>query len=396
MSVLTTDLLRTRLRAFLAENRPGPAPPDRAGRLRFEREWAALLADRGWAAPAWPREWGGMELPVGQQIVYHEEMARARVPPHPSPNSFIVGAAILRHGTAAQRERFLRPMVRADELWCQGFSEPGAGSDLASLRTRAVRDGDAYVVTGQKLWTSRATDADWMFMLVRTGTPGQRQEGISYLLLDMRSPGLTVRPLRDMTGGAFFAEVFLDGVRVPLANRVGAENEGWRIARTSLGHERSTSRVALAVRYRRVVDELIALARTLGRAGDPVMRQQLARIEIDVRILVLTFARVAAAVAGGDEPGPASSVSRLFLARFEQRLHELAAELSGAHGLLAATDAHAIERGRWTWGLLKTRASTIGAGTAEIQRTTIAEQLLGLPHEAVPSTLGNGDGHTRR
>jgi alkylation response protein AidB-like acyl-CoA dehydrogenase len=387
---------RTELRAFLATNRPGRPPADRAARLHHEREWAALLADRGWAAPAWPRRWGGMELPVADQLVYHEEMARARVPTHPSPNSFIVGAAILRHGTDVQRERFLRPMLRGDELWCQGFSEPGAGSDLASLRTRAVRDGDAYTVTGQKLWTSRAADADWMFTLVRTGTAEAGQEGISYLLVDMRSPGLSVRPLRDMTGGAFFAEVFLDGVRVPMANRVGDENQGWLITRTSLGHERSTSRVALAVRYRRVVDELIALARTLGRTGDPVVRQRLARIEIDVRLLVLTFARVAAAVAAGGEPGPASSVSRLFLAGFEQRLHELAVELTGAHGLLAAGDAHAVERGRWTWGLLKTRASTIGAGTAEIQRTTIAEQLLGLPREPASPTSGHADGPARR
>ncbi len=326
----SSELLRGELRAFLAANHPGRPPSDRAGRLRHERDWAALLADRGWAAPAWPRRWGGMELPAAQQLVYHEEMARARVPAHPSPNSFIVGAAILGHGTDAQRERFLRPMVRADELWCQGFSEPGAGSDLAALRTRAVPDGDGYLVTGQKLWTSRAAGADWMFTLVRTGTEEARQDGISYLLIDLHSPGVEIRPLRDMTGGAFFAEVFLDAVRVPAAQRVGAENQGWLVTRTSLGHERSTSRVAQAVRYRRVVDELIALARTLGRTGDPVVRQRLARIEIDVRLLVLTFGRVAAAVAAGGEPGPASSVSRLFLAGFEQRLHELAVELCGA------------------------------------------------------------------
>ena len=370
---------RSELRRFLADHHPGRPPREPAARLRFERDWAACLADAGWAAPAWPKEWGGMDLPVGLQLVYHEEMATARVPAHPSPNSFIVGPAILAHGSRAQMERFLPPIVRADELWCQGFSEPEAGSDLAALRTRAVRDGDEYVVTGQKVWTSRASEADWMFTLVRTGPPGSGPAGITYLLIDLATPGITIRPLRDMTGGAFFAEVFLDEVRVPLSHRVGDENGGWAIARTSLGHERSTSRVALVIRYRRVVNDLFALARKEGLASDPMVRQRLAAAEIDVRLLGLTFGRVAAAVARGEEPGPASSVTRLFLAEFEQRLHELALSLTGAAAMLDAAAPDVPERGRWTWGFLKTRASTIGAGTAEIQRTTIAEQVLGLP-----------------
>jgi alkylation response protein AidB-like acyl-CoA dehydrogenase len=372
---------REELRRFLADHHPGRPPHGPAARLRFEREWAALLADAGWAAPAWPKEWGGMDLPVGLQLVYHEEVALARVPAHPSPNSFIVGPAIMRYGSRGQMERFLPPIVRADQLWCQGFSEPQAGSDLASLRTRAVRDGDEYVVTGQKVWTSRADEADWMFTLVRTGPPGSGSAGITYLLIDLASRGITIRPLRDLTGGAFFAEVFFDEVRVPLANRVGDENGGWAIARTSLGHERSTSRVAAAIRYRRVVNELFELARRRGLADDPVMRQRLAAAEIDVRLLGLTFGRVAAAVARGEEPGPASSVTRLFLAQFEQRLHELGLALTAAAGMLDPTAPEVPERGRWTWGFLKTRASTIGAGTAEIQRTTIAEQVLGLPRE---------------
>jgi len=381
---------RQELRRFLADHHPGRPPGEHRARLCFERAWAAFLADAGWAAPDWPKEWGGMDLPVGLQLVYHEEMALARVPAHPSPNSFIVGPAILRYGKRAQMERFLPPIVRADELWCQGFSEPEAGSDLAALRTRAVRDGDEYVVTGQKVWTSRAGHADWMFTLVRTGPPGSGSAGISYLLIDLATPGITVRPLRDMTGGVFFAEVFLDEVRVPVGQRVGEENGGWAVARTSLGHERSTSRVAMAIRYRRVVDDLINLARHQGLAADPVVRQRLAAAEIEVRLLGLTFGRVAAAVARGEEPGPASSVTRLFLGQFEQRLHGLALAVTGAAGMLAAEAPDVPERGRWTWGFLKTRASTIGAGTAEIQRTTLAERVLGLPAE--PSPVGEGRG----
>ena len=228
------EAFRAELQDFLRRHHPGREPRD--DRLAFRKQGAATLADEGWAAPAWPKEWGGMDLPLTQQLVYHEEMTLAGVPAHPSGTSFIVAPTIIRHGTTAQRQRFLKPLIRADELWCQGFSEPGAGSDLQSLRTRAVRDGDDYVVNGQKVWTSGAPVADWMFALVRTGSEESRQHGITYLLLSMHSPGVTVRPLRDMTGDAGFAEVFFEDVRVPVDQRVGEENHGWAITRTSLGH----------------------------------------------------------------------------------------------------------------------------------------------------------------
>jgi alkylation response protein AidB-like acyl-CoA dehydrogenase len=221
--------------------------------------------------------------------------------------------------------------------------------------------------------------ADWMFALVRTGGVASRQRGLTYLLIDLKSPGITIRPLPDMTGGAYFGEVFLDDVRVPVTQRVGEENDGWRIARTSLGHERSTSRIGMVVRYRRVVAELIDLAREQGLNEDPIVRQRLAEAVTGSRLLAMTFERIMASVLKGEEPGPASSVSRLFLATFEQRLHELAIDLLGPAGVLAADDDRNPQRGRWTWGFLNTRASTIGAGTAEIQRNTIAERVLGLP-----------------
>jgi alkylation response protein AidB-like acyl-CoA dehydrogenase len=374
---------RDRIRDFLNANDPGRAPQDPADRLQWQRDWAALLVDEGFAAPSWPRQWGGMDLPLADQVVYHEEFAKVKRPPHPGPGISVVGPTIIKHGTDAQRERFLRPGLRGDIVWVQGFSEPEAGSDLPSLRTRAERDGDQYVVSGQKIWITNARNADWLFALVRTGTRESRQHGISYLLIDLSSPGVTVRPLRDMTGGSSFCEIFLDEVRVPVENLVGAENEGWKIARTSLGHERSTAGVAQGMRYRRIVDELHALAAELGRSSEPNVRQQLAAIEIDVRLIILNNTRTLSTVLAGSDPGPVSSIGRLMFTEFEKRLHELAVDLIGAPATLAPQDPHSVQRGRWVRGFLATRASTIGAGTAEIQRNTIAEQVLGLPRDEV-------------
>lgn len=378
------NTFRETLRAFLAEHHPGRPPRDPGERLAHAKAWAATLADNGMAAPAWPSRWGGMELPLGHQLAYHEEITRAKLPAHPSPISFIVAPTILLHGTDTQRERFLPPLLRGDELWCQGFSEPAAGSDLAALQTRADRRNGSYVVTGQKVWTTGAATADWMFALVRTGPPDSHHDGISYLLLDMRSPGVEVRPLRDITGTAHFSEVFLDGVEVPMEQRVGEENGGWAIARTSLGHERSTAYIASQLRYRRIVDELVDLARDHRVHHDLVMRQRLAEAVTGVRLLGWNGARVLDEVLRGGEPGAAGTVNRLMLATFEQRLHELAIDITGAGGLLAPGDASSPQRGRWTFGFLRTRASTIGAGTAEMQRNGIAEGTLGLPKEPRP------------
>jgi alkylation response protein AidB-like acyl-CoA dehydrogenase len=374
---------RDEIRAFLQANDPGRAPKDPAERLNWQRQWSALLVDKGFAAPAWPTLWGGMNLPLAEQVIYHEEFAKVKRPAHPGSGIFVVGPTIIKHGTDEQRQRFLRPGLRGDIIWVQGFSEPEAGSDLPSLRTRANRDGDHYVVSGQKIWITNARNADWLFALVRTGTRESRQNGISYLLIDMASPGVTVRPLKDMTGGSSFCEIFLDEVRVPVVNRVGAENEGWKIARTSLGHERSTAGVAQGMRYRRIVSELHSLAAELGRATDPRVRQQLAAIEIDVRLIILNNTRTLSTVLAGSDPGPVSSIGRFMFTEFEKRLHELAVDLIGAPAMLAPQDAYSVQRGRWVTGFLATRASTIGAGTAEIQRNTIAEQVLGLPRDDV-------------
>jgi alkylation response protein AidB-like acyl-CoA dehydrogenase len=372
---------RAQLRAGFADVRPGPPPKGRRERLAWQREYCAIAVDRGLAGPSWPTDYGGMALTFEQQVIYADEAARARVPGVPGTGVGIAGPTIIRHGTEEQKQRLLRPMLRADVIWAQGYSEPEAGSDLPSLRTTAVRDGDHYVVHGQKLWSSSADIADILFTLVRTGPADSGRDGISYLLIDAHAPGVTIRSLRDLTGDASFCEIFFDGVEVPVAQRIGEENDGWAITRTSLGHERAAGSLNQARFYDRIVAELIELARDRGVSEEPLVRQRLAQLSGAQRIMVMNAARTIATIARDGEPGPGSSTARLFNTLFEQRLHEFAVDLLGPAGVLDHHDVHAVQRGRWTRGFLRTRASTIGAGTAEIQRNTIGERVLGLPHD---------------
>lgn len=380
---LTADQLASELRTFLAEHHPGRMPKEPVERLAFQKAWQVTLFEHGWSGPGWPQQWGGMGLPLPLQAVYHREMALGRVPVPPNNIATIVGPTILLRGTDEQRARWIPPLLRYDELWCQGFSEPDAGSDLASLRTKAVRDGDVYRVTGRKVWISSAVTADWMLALVRTAEPGPA--GITALAIDMHTPGVTATRLRDMTGGAHFAEVTFDDAEVPVANRIGEENEGWTAARATMGYERSTSLSASGMRYQRVTRDLLDLAKRRGVVDDPYVRDQLAQAVTGAKLLEWSGQRVLARVLDGGEPGPLASVIRLQHGQFEQQLHELATDLLGPHAQL---DASELERdGNWLRGFLRTRASTIGAGTAEIQRTTIADKVLGLPVE--------GDRHVR-
>lgn len=383
----TDGEFRARLREFLQAHHPRPRPRDPAGRLAWQREWLATLYDAGYAGPSWPRAYGGMGLSFARQVIYQEEYANARVPGPLGTGLGIAAPTLITYGTEEQKERFLRPMLRGDAVWAQGYSEPEAGSDLPALRTTARREGDAYLVNGQKVWTSSADIADILFTLVRTGTPESRQRGITYLLVDAHAPGVTVRPLRDLTGDAHFCEVFFDDVRVPVSDRIGEENGGWPLVRTSLGHERAAGAMNQAARYRRVLDELIELARERGASTDPRVRDRLADFETRVRIMRYTGMRTISDIMSKGEPGPASSTARLFIVTFEQELHEFAVDLLGSYGMLGRRDPHAVQRGRWVWGFLRTRASTIGAGTAEIQRNTIAEQVLGLPRDPAMPTL---------
>jgi alkylation response protein AidB-like acyl-CoA dehydrogenase len=373
------ERLRDRIREFVAAH----PPPTMGGLVRVQRiermrDWAAALYDHGFAGPAWPREYGGMDLSFTHQVVYHDEFARLNVPSHPGNGPSIAGPTLIRFGTDEQRRRYLPPMLRGDEVWAQGFSEPGAGSDLQSLSTSARRDGDEYVVRGTKLWSSYADVADIMFTLVRTGGPQSGADGISYLLIDLRAAGVTVRPLRDMSGGSRFCEVFLDDVRVPVADRIGPEHGGWSLARATLGYERAARALSHASAYRRRMDRLAGLLRERGVLSDPLVRDQLARCESDVRVLAFNAARVVAAIEATGSPGHAASITRLYQSQIERSFYEVAIDLLGPDALLTSGD-DAVEAGRWQAGYLHSRGATIGAGTAEIQRNTIAEQLLGLP-----------------
>jgi len=367
------DDWQVRLETFLTAHAERPRFDDPGEKLAWTKAWHAALADAGLAAPSWPREVGGLDLSVADQVTYHRMMTEANTPSHPTPISFIVAPTLIVHGTPQQRERYLRPLLRADELWCQGFSEPGAGSDLTALTTRADRDGEVYRINGQKVWTTGADRADWMFALVRTGPPGPGGAGITYLLIPMSAPGVTVRPLRDLTGGAHFAEVFFDDVVVPVGNRVGEEGEGWKIARTSLGHERTTAFLSTEYALRRQLRKVTAMAVENGAIEDALVRQGLAKAEASLRVLAANASRALTELLAGGDPGPLSSMNRLVRGEFEQHLYQLAARIEGADAALLG--------GRWVHGYLMTRASTIGAGTAEIQRNTIGEKVLGLPRE---------------
>ncbi|MFD9909997.1 acyl-CoA dehydrogenase family protein [Streptomyces sp. NPDC059063] len=375
------EAFRARLRAWLARTLPGlPPPPDPLdwpGRRAYDTGWQRRLYDAGYAGLHWPVDAGGQGATPTQHLIFLEETERAGAP-YVGAN-FVgllhAGPTIASEGTPAQRARWLPPVLRGDEVWCQGFSEPDAGSDLASLRTRAWRDGDHYVVTGSKIWTSHAEVADWCELLVRTAPVSDdvpKHRGITWLALDMDSPGVTVRPLRTLAGSTEFAEVFLDDVRVPVGHRVGAENDGWRVTMVTLSYERGTAFVGEVVACRRVLAELAREARKNGRWDDPVLRRRLGRLSAEFGALWrLTQWNVSEAQRTGGVPGVGGSVFKLRYSHARQELYDTAADVLGD----AALDlGHA-----WTLERLSSLSYTIAAGTSQIQRNIVAERILGLP-----------------
>ncbi|MGW0842679.1 acyl-CoA dehydrogenase family protein [Streptomyces sp. NPDC002787] len=362
---------RARLREWLAKVLPTlpprPSPDDWPGRRAYDLGWQRTLYDAGYADVHW-----GASPTV--RLIFLEETERAGVPYVGA--GFVgllhAGPTIAAEGTAEQRARWLPPILRGEEVWCQGFSEPDAGSDLASLRTHARRDGDTYVVSGSKIWTSHAEVADWCELLVRTDSQAPKHRGISWLAMPMDAPGVTVRPLRTLAGSTEFAEVFLDEVRVPVANRVGEENDGWRVTMVTLSFERGTAFVGEVVACRRVMGEVARQARANGAWGDPVVRRRLGRLNAEFRALWrLTQWNVSEAESSGGVPGVGGSVFKLRYSRVRQELYDVAADVLGP-------DALDLGRG-WVLDRLSSLSYTIAAGTSEIQRNIVGERILGLP-----------------
>ncbi|MFF4266858.1 acyl-CoA dehydrogenase [Streptomyces virginiae] len=370
---------RARLREWLAKVLPelpaAPSPDDWPGRRAYDLGWQRRLYEAGYAGLHWPVDAGGRGATPTQHLIFLEETERAGAP-YVGAN-FVgllhAGPTIAAEGTAAQRARWLPPVLRGEEVWCQGFSEPDAGSDLASLRTRAVRDGDDYVITGSKIWTSHAEVADWCELLVRTDPAAPKHRGISWLAMPMDAPGVTVRPLRTLAGSTEFAEMFLDEVRVPVTDRVGAENDGWRVTMVTLSFERGTAFVGEVVACRRTLGELARRAKADGRWDDPVLRRRLGRLYGEFGALWrLTQWNVSEAErSAGGVPGIGGSVFKLAYSHARQELYDTAAEVLGAESL-------DLEQG-WVLDRLSSLSYTIAAGTSQIQRNIVAERILGLP-----------------
>jgi len=339
------------------------------------RDWQRMLFDGGWIAISWPREHGGRGATVIERWLFEEELERAGAPyPPGSANVDMIGQALLRHGTEAQRGRFLHRLLSGEDWWCQGFSEPGAGSDLGGLRCRAERQGDTFIVNGQKVWTSHAEVADWCFLLCRTEADQPKHKGISLLLVDMRAPGITVRPVTQITGETEFCEVFFEDVRVPADRLVGAPGAGWQIAMGILQHERGPVwTFTFQRRIRRSLTELVAQVRhhpaSKGLA-DPLVRQKLAQSFIDVELLKLMGYRSLTNILRTGHPGPESSLEKMLGSETDQRLQESAMGLFGPHAALESP----IGR-----DYLYSRSETIMGGTSEIQRNVVAQRILGLP-----------------
>jgi alkylation response protein AidB-like acyl-CoA dehydrogenase len=395
------EVFRKRVREFLAEALPAGwrglgAIDDRAEADSFVEQWRRTLAEHGLLGVSWPREYGGAGLTKLEQVVLVEELARAGVPAMGGNDNFsikMVGNTLLRWGTEAQKRRFLPRILSGEDVWCQGYSEPGAGSDLAGLSTRAVLDGDRWVVTGQKIWTSRAREANWMFLLARTDPAASRHGGITFLLVPLDQPGVDIRPITMLSGETEFNEVFLDGATTPADHVVGEVNGGWAVAMTLLGHERGEEAATNPILFRAELDRLVALARERGLTSDPVVRQRLARAHIRCEIMRFLGYRILTGVlSGSGTVGPEASISKLYWSEYHRSVTELALDLLGADGTVLdgrgpirsyRTDDPGAPNtsGSWIGAFYNATAGTIYAGTSEIQRNILAEAILGLPRD---------------
>jgi alkylation response protein AidB-like acyl-CoA dehydrogenase len=366
---------RAELRAWLDANLPEERRGGRGGAQRFDdafgREWSRMLYDAGYAGLTWPKEFGGAGAPYSFQAIFYEEMARAHAPGHVGVIGLgMAGPTIMAHGSDEQKQAHLSKILSAEEIWCQGFSEPDAGSDLAAARTRAERRGDVYVVNGQKVWSSFAHIADFCILVTQSDPEAPRYRNLTYLIVDMHAPGVEVRPLRQITGEAEFNEIFFNDVEVPVSNRLGEEGEGWQVAMTTLLHERGTLGFALTAALESGVSRLLDVARERVN-GDAGLRERVAAEWIELQALRYTNYRSLGAYQRTGIPGPEGSAIKLRWSEQNQRMTKLGRELLGPEGIL--------DDGWWHHQQLRSRGNTIEAGTSEVLRNIVAERVLGLP-----------------
>ncbi len=382
------EMFRDQVRTWLAENTPRESLRTTAAR----KAWHRKLYEAGYLGMGWPKEYGGLDARPVEQAIVIEEMARANAPGSINWAGLgLVGPTLIHHGTDAQRERYLRNILLGDEVWCQLYSEPNAGSDLAALQCQAIRDDDEFIVNGQKIWTSTATEADMGILLVRTDREAPKHQGISYLIVDMHQPGVEVRPLKQITGIADeFAEVFFSNVRVPAENLIGELNTGWRIAQTTLSYERGGNTMAIVARLQHSFDRVVEIIEQTGRIGDPLVRQKLGEIKTEIEVLRYAALRILSTAEKGGQPGPESAIAKLHYSEIEKHMYTLIQELLGPHGQLLedvplqyqyAPDSPEHAHDSWPYLFLNPFAATIYAGSSEIQKNIIGERVLGLPKE---------------
>ena len=377
---------RDEVRTWLQENHPGPEPEAGLDEvMTFRGEWQRKLHEAGWAGISWPKEFGGRGATMIEQAIFAAEASRQEAPSPANVLGLAMGGpVVIAHGTEEQKARYLEPILTGEEIWCQGFSEPESGSDLASLKTRAVKDGDEWVVTGQKVWTTFAQYAKWCMLVARTDPDAPKHQGLTYFLMDMKQEGVQTRPLVQITGEGEFNEVFFEEARVPDANVVGGVGNGWAVAITTLMNERAGLAFGAISQIQNSLGRLSKLAQETPADGgtaadDPYFRQRIAQLYIEVETMRLNAYRGLTKTMQSGIPGPEGSLGKWQWADLNQGLTELALEIEGAYSVLARGSEHAVAGGAWQYGFLRSRANSIEGGTTDILKNIIAERVLGLP-----------------
>lgn len=376
------DWLETQLHGEFAVVRGRGGPGDEHSLFEERLAWEQALGQAGWTCLSWPKQFGGQDMELRRQIIFYEEYARAHGPGRIGLiGEGLIGPTIVHYGTEAQKARFLPPITKGTELWCQGYSEPNAGSDLANVSTKAVLDGDEWVITGQKVWTSLAQWANWCFVIARTDPTAPKHRGLSYLLVDMNQPGVEIRPIQQITATSEFNEVFFDEARTSTANVIGNVNEGWKIAMATLAFERGALTLGQQMDFRNELDRIVATAKKRGLLTDTGIRRRIARAEVELRLLRLNALRSLRALETGTVT-PTTAISKLHWASFHRDLGELALDVHGADAMLAEDFPYELTAEQRLFCF--TRSDTIYGGSNEIQRNVIGEQVLQLPREPRP------------